>query len=258
MVENQIPSYISNHNFDFRRAILTNPDVLPTTTLSGIWHNDFWGTPLANSGSHGSYRPLCTLSFRLNYLLAEGFRPFGFHLGNVLLHTLSTYLVVKLARLLLRSTFSVILCGLLFSAHPIHTEAVAGIVGRADIIACVFYLVSFLSYVEHVKYRTWLTSAKGVRGAWLQCLGYLILCLLSSAAAMLSKETGVTVLILCAIYDLLVNCKSLRHLLTKVSFQLCTSYLVIIEKQLIGSTRREFVDLKMNLVEGWSLNASNH
>lgn len=43
--------------------------------------------------------------------------------------------------------------GLLFATHPVHTEAVAGIVGRADLAACNFYLLSFLAYVAHVKYR---------------------------------------------------------------------------------------------------------
>lgn len=206
---------------DFRRAILNNQDILPTSPVSGLWQNDFWGTPLISSGSHGSYRPLCTLTFRLNYALAGGFRPYGFHLVNVLLHSLCTYLVVKLARVLLRGTFPVFLCGALFSAHPIHTEAVAGVVGRADMIACAFFLVSFLSYVQHVKYRTWLSSGKVESGSggsvWLQCLGYLILCLLSCAAAMLSKETGLTVLLLCGIYDILLNCRSIKHLFTKVS-----------------------------------------
>lgn len=219
--------FLRTFSFRFRRAILNNDDILPTSPLSNLWQNDFWGTPLGHSGSHGSYRPLCTLTFRLNYAFAGGFRPMGFHLVNVLLHCICTYLVVRLARVLLRSTIPVLVCGLLFSAHPIHTEAVAGIVGRADMIACAFYLVSFLSYVQHVKYRSRLASGKVTESAsvsgsgsslWLQCVGYLALCLFSCAAAMLSKETGLTVLLLCAMYDMLTNCRNIKHLFTKVSF----------------------------------------
>uniref|UniRef100_A0A1B0D4L6 Uncharacterized protein n=1 Tax=Phlebotomus papatasi TaxID=29031 RepID=A0A1B0D4L6_PHLPP len=92
--------------------------------------NDFWGTPLTDSGSHGSFRPLCVLSFRLNHLLG-GFRPFGYHLTNVLLHAVATGLVLKLARQLLAPGWGPAVTGALFAAHPIHTEAVASVVGRA-------------------------------------------------------------------------------------------------------------------------------
>lgn len=55
---------------------------------------------MSDTGSHGSYRPLCVLSFKINHLVG-GFRPFGYHLVNVLLHCLATGLVVKVARQLL-------------------------------------------------------------------------------------------------------------------------------------------------------------
>ncbi|GIY79583.1 protein O-mannosyl-transferase TMTC2 [Caerostris extrusa] len=80
--------------------------------------------------------------------------------------------------------------GLLFAAHPIHTEAVAGIVGRADVEACLFFLLALLSYMRYCKYRD-----KKI---------YLYICLVMSAAAMFTKEHGVTVLLLCAVYDLFV------------------------------------------------------
>lgn len=43
--------------------------------------------------------------------------------------------------------------GLTFAAHPIHTEAVAGVVGRADLAACNLFLISFLLYSEHIRLR---------------------------------------------------------------------------------------------------------
>lgn len=120
-----------------------------------LLQNDFWGTPLSDTGSHGSYRPLCVMSFRLNHLLG-GFQPWGYHLVNVLLHCLATGLVVRVARKVFPQSCIPVgpaVAGLLFATHPIHTEAVAGIVGRADLAACNFYLLSFLAYVAHLKYR---------------------------------------------------------------------------------------------------------
>ena len=73
----------------FSRAIVKNPDLLPSTPIWNLAANDFWGTPLTHSGSHKSYRPLCVLTFRLNYMMG-GLEPWGYHLGNVLAHTANT------------------------------------------------------------------------------------------------------------------------------------------------------------------------
>ncbi|XP_022913301.1 protein O-mannosyl-transferase Tmtc2 [Onthophagus taurus] len=244
--------------YDDRRAILSNPDLLPSTPIQKLLENDFWGTPLTDSGSHGSYRPLCVLTFRLNYVLG-GFQPWGYHLVNVLLHCLATALVVRVARNVLPKTKRSIgpwVTGLLFATHPIHTEAVAGVVGRADLAACNFYLLSFLMYAAHMKYRESIScnkhkclyikhmreydKIKQARGKyklmvnfstcnwprkfvesdflnqrietktssccwWNRTLEWATLfgCLTLSLAAMLSKETGVTVLGVCALYDYL-------------------------------------------------------
>lgn len=81
----------------YRRAILTNPDLLASTPWYRLFENDFWGTPLTERGSHGSYRPLCVATFRLNHFLG-GLEPWGYHLVNVALHAACTVLVVRVAR----------------------------------------------------------------------------------------------------------------------------------------------------------------
>lgn len=139
----------------YRRAILTNPDVAGHTPIKALFENDFWGTPLTDEGSHGSYRPLCVATFRLNYYLS-GLRPWSYHFVNVLFHCCATMLVSMTARRLLpRSCARVgtVVTTLTFAAHPIHTEAVAAIVGRADLAACNLFLLSFLIYCEHLKLR---------------------------------------------------------------------------------------------------------
>ncbi|XP_075225755.1 transmembrane O-mannosyltransferase targeting cadherins 2 [Lycorma delicatula] len=197
-------AYILYHNtldagfvYDDSRAVLSNPDVQWTTPLRDLWLDDFWGTPLNSASSHGSYRPLCTLSFRLNHWFC-GFRPWGYHLVNVLLHVIATGLVYKTAKLLLPG-IAPALASLLFAAHPVHTEAVAGVVGRADVLACVCYLLSFLCYAQHVSRRdasSWCTDQGRV---WVSFAAAVAL----AAAAMLSKETGITVIGTCALYDIL-------------------------------------------------------
>ena len=77
--------------FDDLSAIRDNKDLRPTSPLTNIFRNDFWGVSMQAEQSHKSYRPLCVLSFRLNYLL-QGLSPLGYHLVNLELHVLVTLL----------------------------------------------------------------------------------------------------------------------------------------------------------------------
>lgn len=45
-------------------AITLNKDVIGTNKITRAFFNDFWGTPMDDTNSHKSYRPLTVLSFR--------------------------------------------------------------------------------------------------------------------------------------------------------------------------------------------------
>ncbi|XP_060734099.1 protein O-mannosyl-transferase TMTC2 [Tachysurus vachellii] len=181
--------------YDDSRAIKTNQDLLPETPWTNVFYDDFWGTLLTHSGSHKSYRPLCTLSFRINYALS-GLEPWGYHLANVAMHCAVTALFTRLARLLLGTGCWRLLAGLLFASHPVHTEAVAGIVGRADVGAALFFLLALLCYVGHCDQRA--------EGAQRRCWAWFAGSLACSACSMLWKEQGITVLAVAAVYDVFV------------------------------------------------------
>ncbi|XP_064628907.1 protein O-mannosyl-transferase TMTC2-like [Lineus longissimus] len=185
--------------YDDSRAIKKNQDLLPDTPIINVFYDDFWGTPLTHSGSHKSYRPLCVLSFRLNYYL-HGLNPMGYHLGNIILHALVTGLFTHLAGIVLRRKLAALFAGLLFAAHPVHTEAVAGIVGRADVGCCLFFLLSLLSYMKYCKFRD---KDRPFAQRWAFLVGTAIF----TAASLLTKEQGVTVLAVCAIYDIFIQNK---------------------------------------------------
>ncbi|CAC5409907.1 TMTC [Mytilus coruscus] len=193
--------------YDDSRAILKNQDLLPDTPIINIIYDDFWGTPLTHSGSHKSYRPVCVLSFRLNYLLGE-LEPFGYHLGNIILHAVVTALFTHFARIVLQESFPTLIAGLLFAAHPVHTEAVAGIVGRADVGACLFFLLALLSYMKYVRYRDEnYSSDGGGLGDNKRKILFFIVTAICTTLSMLTKEQGVTVIAVCAAYDLFVQHK---------------------------------------------------
>lgn len=202
-------SFYWNEIFVFySRAIKTNQDLLPETPWTHIFYNDFWGTLLTHSGSHKSYRPLCTLSFRINHAVG-GMDPWGYHLVNVLLHAAVTGLFTNFSRILFGDGYWTLIAGLLFASHPIHTEAVAGIVGRADIGACLFFLLSLMCYVKHCSTRSSSASTWG----WILGTG------VCAGCSMLWKEQGVTVLAISAVYDIFVFHRLKMHQIIPALFK---------------------------------------
>ncbi|XP_012603457.3 protein O-mannosyl-transferase TMTC1 isoform X1 [Microcebus murinus] len=179
-------------------AIVNNPDVRPGAPLRwGIFTNDFWGKGMAENTSHKSYRPLCVLTFKLNIFLT-GMNPFYFHAVNVILHCLVTLVLMYTCdKTVFKNRGLAFVTALLFAVHPIHTEAVAGIVGRADVLACLLFLLAFLSYNRSLD--------QGCAG---ECFPptaspfFLLLSLFLGTCAMLVKETGITVFGVCLVYDL--------------------------------------------------------
>lgn len=106
-------------------AIKDNQDVHGNLSLFDVFKNDFWGKPMSSNTSHKSYRPLCVLTFRVNFLF-HGFDPLGFHCVNVFLHVLVCCVYLHFAELVVfKSIRLAAVSGLIFATHPVHTEAVS-------------------------------------------------------------------------------------------------------------------------------------
>ncbi|XP_035875101.1 protein O-mannosyl-transferase TMTC1 isoform X1 [Phyllostomus discolor] len=179
-------------------AIVNNPDLRPGTPLRwSIFANDFWGKGMAENTSHKSYRPLCVLTFKLNIFLT-GMNPFYFHAVNVILHCLVTLVLMYTCdKTVFKNRGLAFVTALLFAVHPIHTEAVAGIVGRADVLACLLFLLAFLSYNRSVDQCCVGDCFPSTASPF-----FLLLGLFLGTCAMLVKETGITVFGVCLVYDL--------------------------------------------------------
>lgn len=183
--------------FDDTEAVVRNVDVQPEAPLARIWVDDFWGTRLQAASSHKSYRPLTTLTFKLNCLLAGGLVASHFHAVNLILHALVSVLSLRLFRVLLQGApRASLLCALLFATHPVHTESVAAVVGRADLLCAVFFILSFLSFIRSCSSED----------PWSSSL-WLFTSASASIVSMLCKEPGITVIGLCFVYDVLIICK---------------------------------------------------
>ncbi|MBI5149493.1 MAG: tetratricopeptide repeat protein [Candidatus Omnitrophica bacterium] len=110
------------------------------------------------------YIPLTSLSFALEYHFV-GYKPFLYHLDNVLLHLAAVVLVFFLARRLGLAPLGAGVAALLFGIHPMRVESVAWVTERKDVLYAVFYLAAMTAYLRYLDGRKYfwlfLTTALG-------------------------------------------------------------------------------------------------
>lgn len=79
--------------------------------------------------------------------------PKSYHLVNIVLHSLVTLCLVSLVQPIIRRSWIRWIVSLAFAVHPIHCEAVASLVGRAELGSALHTLVALLAYRAHLKAR---------------------------------------------------------------------------------------------------------
>ncbi len=89
------------------------------------------------------YRPLCYVSIFIDYQIGK-LSPFFYHLSNLILHLVSVVLVFVFFNVSKVDRLTAFICALIFSVHPIMLHSVAWIVGRNDILLCIFSLASLI------------------------------------------------------------------------------------------------------------------
>lgn len=191
-------------------AVEKNPCVVGAdTSIKELLRRDYWGLPLYGSGwTNKSFRPITTLTFRWNFLL-HGLDSSGFHITNVLLHCLASVMVGCTARqtLGLSGAWAAI-TALFFGVHPIHTENVLYLVGRADILATIFGLAALNMYSvcfcppPVLQFSSPETESR--RDPGYVCSAFQLVPIIALVAASgLCKESGFTFFALLALVELL-------------------------------------------------------
>ena len=101
------------------------------------------------STGDGLYRPLTTLSFAFNHwFLGNGSNPAAYHVTNFLLHAMNVWLLYELALLLFRRAGPAFFAAALWAVHPIGTESVTSVAGRADLLAGMSVLGGLVLYIR--------------------------------------------------------------------------------------------------------------
>ena len=153
-----------------------------------FWPRSF-GADLYSAALAGSnfYRPLQTLTFMWDYHFWQ-FDQFGYHLTNLLLQALAAFLVFLLTYTLSARPAVCLAGALLFAVSPLHTEAVAYISGRAEMLMGIFALASLLLFIKSGEARGILRQA------------YFFLSLAAFVLGLLSKELALALPLAIAAY----------------------------------------------------------
>lgn len=107
----------------------------------------FFTTPV-----NGTYVPFPLLSWAMEYKLF-GLNPLPYHLNNLLFHLICTSLVFYFFLLLRLPVLYAALGALLFGIHPMRVESVAWVTERKDLLFCLFYLGSLITYIKYILYE---------------------------------------------------------------------------------------------------------
>jgi tetratricopeptide (TPR) repeat protein len=131
-----------------------------------------------------TYRPMQMITYMIDYSLYE-LKVQGYHLTNIIIHVLAALCIYWLINIIFRDNLISLFTAALFVVHPVHTEAVAYISGRADPMAFLFMLLSLIFYIKNLNSGS-ITS--------------FIIMSLSYISAILSKESSIILPLMIVLY----------------------------------------------------------
>jgi len=134
-------------NYDDPKYVAANRQVVGGLTLEGIkW---------AFTAKHASnWHPLTWLSHMTDCELF-GADAGKHHLVNLLFHLANTLLLFIVLYQMTRARWRCVFVAGLFALHPLHTESVAWIAERKDVLSTFFMLLTLWAYVRYTRHKNW-------------------------------------------------------------------------------------------------------
>ncbi|MBT3210079.1 MAG: tetratricopeptide repeat protein [Bacteroidetes bacterium] len=191
----------------------------------------------------GRYRPLSLLTYAIEYQFF-GENPHINHFFNVLLYALCGIMIYIVLSMLFKLKFAKtfhqqkwyfsipFLVAVFYVAHPVHTEVVANIKGRDEILVLLFSLISLyfsFKYLEKLK------------------LKYLFINFFIFFLALLAKENTITFLAIIPLSAYFFsNYKARNILISIIPLILASVVFLIIRQSIIGTTPEKLEDELMN------------
>jgi protein O-mannosyl-transferase len=178
-------------SWDDELLITTNPHIAQPTIANLQWH---WAHPHVNLYVPVVYSAWWTLA-RINSGVLD---PANFHIANVLLHVLNSFLVFFILKLLLKTDWPAAAGALFFALHPLQVEPVAWACGMKDTLSAFFALSALWLFF---------LSATRPRAAIFYSLATLLFVL-----ALLSKPSTVALPLIAAAVDWLLLGRSWKRI----------------------------------------------
>ena len=174
--------------FDDPSYVYENKYVLSGLTAESVrWAFSREAIPVS-----GNWHPLTWLSLMLDTELF-GTDAGGFHLTNVVLHTVNVLLLFWLLTVTTGAPWKSGFAAALFAVHPLHVESVAWVSERKDVLSTFFGLIALLGYVQYSRHSS--------------VAGY-VASLIAFVLSLLSKQMLVTLPFLLLLLDYWPLCRT--------------------------------------------------
>jgi len=135
--------FVTNNNPVIQKGLKAIPEIFKTRYVN-------------NDEQNYDYRPVVKLSFALEYAMFKD-NPHVSHFVNVLLYFLLCFLLFVILKLLLNKyhPWLPLMIIVLFAAHPVHTEVVASLKNRDEILSMIGALATWYLIIKFVDNRKW-------------------------------------------------------------------------------------------------------
>ena len=128
--------------YDDHAFVVNNVEIRSFAPLSKVL---FSPETFSQPANNHVYRPLASFTFAVNYAIG-GLETRGYHVVNLLFHTLNVFLLLILLRRIGLGAGPSFAGALIFAIHPVHVEAVTWISGRGNVMFLFFFLLAYLLY----------------------------------------------------------------------------------------------------------------
>ena len=138
--------------WDDNILIRNNTDIRDWGKLKQVLVGNLGGDTLYYK--HSSFRPVQTITYMIDYSFWK-MNPFGYHLSSIVWHLVVAVCLYIFIFKIFRNNFISFATSIMYVLHPMHTEAVTYISGRADPLSTAFMLLSLIFYLSLLERETW-------------------------------------------------------------------------------------------------------
>ncbi len=179
----------NGYAYDDVPIIERNPILAEGQPWWAAWTHPYWPGSNRRDELDVLYRPLTVQTYAWERRLF-GHKPFPPHVVNIVLHSLLSAAIWAAARRMGLGAFGSAVAALVFAVHPIHVEAVANVVGRAEILSALGLLIAMIAEQRRVELEH--SDHAASPAYWTATIAML----LGSGVAMFSKESGLAAIVI--------------------------------------------------------------